>query len=193
MVTKKERIYRELLYRLEPRQQRFVVEYLIHQSATLAAKRAKYSAHTARQIGHENLTKPDIAEAVEAGMAMILERAEVDAERVVRELSAIAFSNLLHYLINDEGYIELEEDAPSEAIRAVQSVRRKKRVTTHNDGTETVSFESDYRLWDKIQALTLLGKKLKMWVDRFEEVNPQDEAYRLLLKQLREKEQAASN
>ena len=45
---------------LEPRQERFVLEYLIDLNATQAAIRAGYSEKTARAIGCENLTKPDI-------------------------------------------------------------------------------------------------------------------------------------
>jgi hypothetical protein len=80
----------------------------------------------------------------------------------------------------------LAEDAPSEAIRAVASVTRKKKVTTHDDGSTTTTFESTYKLWDKLTALTLLGKKLRLFVERIETESPQDAAYRELLKQLRE-------
>lgn len=47
------------------RQEAFVAEYAKDRNATRAAIRAGYSARTARSIGHENLTKPDIAAAVE--------------------------------------------------------------------------------------------------------------------------------
>jgi phage terminase small subunit len=186
MLPEIERTYRELLHRLESRQQVFVSEYLIHHNAAKAARQAGYSTHTARQIGHENLTKPDIAEAIQAGTAMIIERCEVSAEELTRELAAIALSNVLHFAFDDDGYLGLAEDAPSEAIRAVASVTRKKKVTNHDDGSTTTTFESTYKLWDKLTALTLLGKKLRLFVERIETESPQDEAYKLLLKQLRE-------
>jgi hypothetical protein len=46
---------------MTPKQARFVQEYLIDLNAAQAAIRAGYSAKTARVIGHENLTNPDIA------------------------------------------------------------------------------------------------------------------------------------
>ncbi len=49
---------------LTPKQARFVEEYLIDLNATQAAIRAGYSAKTARAMGCENLTKPDIQAAV---------------------------------------------------------------------------------------------------------------------------------
>ena len=44
---------------LSTKQQVFVEEYLRSLNATEAARRAGYSAKTARSIGSENLTKPD--------------------------------------------------------------------------------------------------------------------------------------
>jgi terminase small subunit-like protein len=45
---------------LSPKQRRFVAEYLIDLNAAEAAIRAGYSHKTARSVGSENLTKPDI-------------------------------------------------------------------------------------------------------------------------------------
>ena len=51
--------------KLTLRQQRFVEEYLVDLNATQAAIRAGYSPKTARQQGHENLTKPYIEAAIQ--------------------------------------------------------------------------------------------------------------------------------
>ena len=48
--------------KLNAKQIRFCEEYLIDLNATQAAIRADYSEKTAKQIGSENLSKPDIAE-----------------------------------------------------------------------------------------------------------------------------------
>ena len=65
--------------KLTPKQVRFVQEYLIDPNAAQAAIRAGYSAKTARVIGHENLTKPDIAAAIEKAMAERAERTRLSA------------------------------------------------------------------------------------------------------------------
>lgn len=70
---------------LEPRQQRFVEEYLVDLNGTQAAIRAGYSAKTARAMGTENLSKPAIASAVRAAMAKLSAKTDISAERVVRE------------------------------------------------------------------------------------------------------------
>ena len=45
---------------LNPKQLTFAREYIIDHNATQAAIRAGYSAKTAKQMGSENLSKPDI-------------------------------------------------------------------------------------------------------------------------------------
>jgi hypothetical protein len=46
-------------------------------------------------------------------------------------------------------------------------------------------------LWDKIAAANLLGKKLKLFVERVEVENPQDEVLRLMVKKLKDEQSQA--
>ena len=68
---------------LTMKQKCFVEEYLVDLNATQAAIRADYSPKTARAIGAENLTKPDIAKAVTEAMANRSERTMVDQDWVL--------------------------------------------------------------------------------------------------------------
>ena len=70
---------------LSPKQQRFVDEYLIDLNATQAAIRAGYSKKTARQIGSENLSKPDIQEAIAEAKRERSEATKIDAGWVLRQ------------------------------------------------------------------------------------------------------------
>lgn len=74
---------------LNPKQARFVAEYLIDSNATQAAIRAGYSKKTAAVIGAENLRKPNIAAAVKAGRAKITDKLEITAERLIRDVLEI--------------------------------------------------------------------------------------------------------
>ena len=78
---------------LTPKQERFVAEYLIDLNATQAAIRAGYSVKTARQIGEQNLSKLDIAEAVKSAMDKRADRNSVTQDEVIsglRELRDMA-------------------------------------------------------------------------------------------------------
>jgi len=70
---------------LTPKQEAFCREYLIDLNATQAAIRAGYSAKTAKAVGHENLTKPDIASAIADAQAIRAEKVGIDAEYVLRQ------------------------------------------------------------------------------------------------------------
>ena len=78
---------------LTPKQQRFVDEYLIDLNATQAAIRAGYSVNTAAVQGYEHLQKPHIQSAIAAARARQQERTEITADRVIREIAAIALAD----------------------------------------------------------------------------------------------------
>lgn len=59
---------------------------MVDLNATQAAIRAGYSPKTAKVIGSENLTKPDIAAAVTAGKARQLEAADLTAVTTLRAI-----------------------------------------------------------------------------------------------------------
>ncbi len=79
---------------MTPKQQRFVEEYLIDLNATQAAIRAGYSKKTARAVGSENLTKPDIRAAVAEAQQARSERTKIDADWVLKRLAGEATADL---------------------------------------------------------------------------------------------------
>jgi hypothetical protein len=83
---------------LTAKQQRFVDEYLIDLNATQAAIRAGYSEKTAYSIGNENLSKPEIAKAIEGAQTARAKRTEITADRVLTELGKLGFSNMQDYM-----------------------------------------------------------------------------------------------
>jgi phage terminase small subunit len=80
---------------LTPKQARFVHEYLIDLNATQAAIRSGYSKHTANEIGAENLAKPSIRAAVEAGRAKAAAKAGITLEDHLKELARIRDAAIL--------------------------------------------------------------------------------------------------
>ena len=140
------------------KQQRFVEEYLIDLNATQAAIRAGYSPDSAKEIGSENLTKPDIAKAVDQAIAERSRRTGVNADRVVRELAKIAFVNAGEVVDLDTAL--LMDKISDDDMAAIQSVKVK---TFGEDG-----IEREVKLADKLKALELLGKHLGLFKDKVE-------------------------
>lgn len=75
--------------KLTAKQQRFCDEYLIDLNATQAAIRAGYSAKTAKQIGQENLTKPDLQEYISKRMEQKESGLIADQDEVLRYLTSV--------------------------------------------------------------------------------------------------------
>lgn len=145
--------------RLTKKQQLFVEEYLIDLNATQAAIRAGYSTQTARQMGDENLSKPDIKNSIEKALAERSKRTGVNADRIIRELAKLAFINPTDVINMDEATIK--GDANRDDTAAISSVKVKTIPT--EDGNIT---EREVKTYDKIKALELLGKHIGMFSDR---------------------------
>lgn len=147
--------------KLNAKQQRFVEEYLIDLNATQAAIRAGYSVKTAKEIGCENLTKPNIQEAIDKLMAERSKRTGVNQDRVIQELARIAFVNPQNVINADDGSVRA--DASDDDLACIQSVKVKTM-----SGDKGYSEEREVRLNDKMKALELLGKHLGMFKDKVE-------------------------
>lgn len=152
---------------LNRRRARFVQEYLIDLNAARAARDAGYSEKTARVIGFELLTFPDIQAAIARAMAARSERTDITQDRVLTELALLAFSDLTHYAVNDNGDVVLAEGAPAAAMRALQSIKRK--IIRRGQGKdEEVTREVEIRLWDKPGPLRLAGQHVGILIDKHE-------------------------
>lgn len=146
---------------LTPKQKRFVEEYLIDLNATQAAIRAGYSQKTAKEIGCENLTKPNIEIAIQTALAARSKRTEITAEMVLAELARVGFSNMAHYAKwNPDGVTLVDSDnLTDDAARCVAEVSQ---TVTAEGGTVK------FKLHDKVSALEKLGRHLGMFTEKVE-------------------------
>ena len=142
--------------KLTEKQQRFVNEYLIDLNATQAAIRAGYSVKTADAIGCENLTKPNIQQAIAEHMAERSRRTGVNQDRVVLELAKIAFVRMTD-VVDSNGRIK--QDASADDLSCIESIKYKE-----SGG----SVEREVKVASKLKALELLGKHLGMWNDKLD-------------------------
>jgi phage terminase small subunit len=76
---------------LNPKQLRFVAEYLKDHNATQAAIRAGYSAKTAYSQGQRLLKHVEVKARVGKGMGKLMSNLEITAERVLKERARLAF------------------------------------------------------------------------------------------------------
>ncbi|ENU16972.1 terminase small subunit [Acinetobacter lwoffii] len=139
---------------LTPKQQRFVEEYLIDLNATQAAIRAGYSEKTAKEIGSENLTKPNIAKAIEEAQNKRTEQTQIDAAYVLRRLVEIDQMDVLD-IMDDQMKIRPVNEWPK--------VWRQYVVNLEN--LELSDGEGCFKKikWpDKVKNLELLGRHVSV-------------------------------
>lgn len=141
------------------RQERFVAAYLESFNATEAAIRAGYSKKSAATKGSQLLKVRKIQEAVQAKQKNWLDGIDISPERILKELSELAYTKYEDvYDILKGGKIRVKrfEDMPPGASGAI----RELKIDYHGN--------VQVKLYDRKEALELLGKYRAMWVNRQE-------------------------
>ena len=146
--------------KMTKKQQLFVDEYLIDLNATQAAIRAGYSVETAAVIGCENLTKPNIQQAIAEKMAERSKRTGVNQDRVVLELAKLAFVKMTD-IVDSHGRIK--DTATDDDLACIESMKYKS-----SESETGSSIEREVKIASKMKALELLGKHLGMWNDKID-------------------------
>lgn len=146
--------------KLTKKQQLFVQEYLIDLNATQAAIRAGYSVESARDIGCENLTKPNIQHEIAVAMAERSKRTGINQDRIVLELAKLALVKMTD-IVDDHGRIK--GTATDDDLACIESIKYKE-----SDNEFGGSVEREVKIGSKIKALELLGKHLGMWNDKID-------------------------
>lgn len=140
------------------KEKRFCEEYLIDGNATKAAIRAGYSQKSAKSIGSENLTKPDLHAYIEKLQAERSRRTGITADRVLEELAKIGFVKATDVINGSTG--EIKEDAAPEDLACISSIKVK--VIPTEDGPIV---EREVKLVDKNKSLEMLGKHLGLFTE----------------------------
>lgn len=157
--------------KLKAKQLAFCQEYLIDLNATQAAIRAGYSERTARQAGAENLSKPVIQSEVKRLMEERAARNEIDADTVLGELLRIARADI-GQAFNPDGSLKSMADMPEEIRRAISGVDVFEEFEGRGEDREQIGFTKKVRFWDKVKALEMLGRHLRLFIDKVEHSGP---------------------
>ena len=123
---------------LNPKQARFVAEYVKDLNATQAAIRAGYSAQTARQQASDLLAKPDIAAAVKELTAQQMEAAGMEAAETKRVIGWQVRRDIRR-LFDDKGNLRPIHELTEEEASYIDGIDVVKRNLTAGDGaTDTI-------------------------------------------------------
>lgn len=144
--------------KMTAKQQRFCDEYLIDMNAAQAAIRAGYSKKTAKQIGQENLTKPDLAEYIKKRMDEKEKALIADQDEVLKYLSAVMRREKTESVV-----VTLSKEVS--AYEPVNGTIRKR--ITREEIPQIIDIPA--KLSDANKAAELLGKAYRLYTDRVEQ------------------------
>lgn len=156
-------------------QQMFVAEYTVHFDGKRAALAAGYSEKSAQTQSYQLLQNPKIQKAITQTMQEYGDTHAILKQRIINELSLIAFSDFAEYVEN--GYRLRDISALKRKQTAVIKEIKVRRTSSDKFGE---SEETTIKLWSKEKALELLGKHLGIVIDRTEVTTKNPEAQKLL-------------
>jgi phage terminase small subunit len=134
-------------------------------NATEAALMAGYSQKSARNIGSENMAKPDIRARIAFLQRATMKKLEVTPERIMAEVAKVAFASLGDFIkvqSDGTGYIDLKDVTP-EMFAALESyeVTELPPFKTVENGEEVVRevLKIKVKLSPKLDALEKLMRR----------------------------------
>lgn len=150
---------------LTAQQEAFCQHYTKHWNATRAAREAKYNTKNPHVMGYQLLQNPLVQERIDHLKSHALKEIGITRERVLTELSRIAFTSMRDLASWSGGTMSLRSsDEISEDVAAAVS-----------EVSETVSKDGGsikIKQHDKVRALELLGKYQKIFTERLEHSGP---------------------
>jgi len=160
---------------LSLKQKVFAREYVKDYNGTHAALRAGYSKTSAHVFASNLLRRSKIRQLIEDHEKNLSTRFANTKEKILKEMSLIAHSDLADYLTPD-GEIRVTnlKDLPPQVSRAIKKVRVhtvKRLVKNRVDGEppdELIEQHIDFELYDKNSALEKMGRELGMFIEKKE-------------------------
>lgn len=143
--------------KLNDRQELFCLEYIKDLNAAQAAIRAGYSKRTARFIGAENLTKPNIKDRIDDLQKDRKEELKIDANYVLKRLYEIDRMDVLD-ILNDDGGLKPVKEWPEAWRRSLSGLEVVEMMA---DG-DPVGVLKKIKWPDKVKNLELLGKHISV-------------------------------
>ena len=146
---------------MTPKQARFVEEYLVDLNASEAYLRAGYKTGNPNVCGSRLLANASIQKSVQEAQADLSRRTEITQERVLKELSRVAFGSQRDLLSWGPSGVVLEESNGLTDDAAAMVAEVGETVTANGKSLKL-------KTHDKVKALELIGRHLGMFKDKIE-------------------------
>ena len=144
---------------LTTKQKIFCKEYVIDLNASQACLRAGYKTKKAHILGAQCLKKPHIQKEIARLMKPRVEKLNLTADMVIKELMKLGFGSTQSLFDKDGNLIPIHE-LPADVAASITEVSEDQAGTRK------------YKTASKTESLKLLGQYLKLFVERKEIESP---------------------
>lgn len=131
-----------VMAKMTEKQRRFADYYIETGNATESAIRAGYSKKTAKEMGHENLTKPHLREYIDKRLEEMAEKRIMNAEEAMQLLTAIARNEEKEEVVLfGEGGSIIEEKGISakDRLKAIELIGKRFAMWTEKQQVENIT------------------------------------------------------
>ena len=115
--------------KLTEKQKRFADEYIISGNATQAAIKAGYSKKTARFVGAENLTKPNIKNYIDERLAKLESERIANAQEVLEYLTGVMRGDEKEEVMTEDG-VSYREPSVKDRLKAAELLGKRHALFT---------------------------------------------------------------
>lgn len=116
--------------KLTIKQKNFADEYIISGNATQAAINAGYSKKTARKIGSENLTKPDIKAYIDERMKKLDEESIANQKEILQLITKHARMETVEHNVTKDGRVVKTPTSPANSLKALELLGKVNQMFT---------------------------------------------------------------
>lgn len=148
----------------------FCHEYIKDLNGKRAAIAVGYSEKGASVCATKLLKQPDVRSLIQALMDKRSKRMDITADRVLEEIARSAFFDIGD-LYNESGAIKPLHEIESQARRAIASIESQELFEGFGKDRIQTGHTKKLKLNDKLKALELLGRHLKLFTDKVEHVS----------------------
>ena len=155
---------------LTDKQKLFCREYIVDFNGTRAYKAAKFkvsSDNSAAVLAGKLLRNIHIQECIKKLAQQHQENVGLNAEWVLQELMKVAGVDIKD-VYDDAGNLKPIHEIEDSARRAIASIETEELYEGFGKDRVQIGHTKKIRYWDKLKALDLLGKHLKLFSDRVE-------------------------
>jgi phage terminase small subunit len=161
-------------FKRSQREQIFAREYLLDFNATRAAIAAGLAPKSAAVEASKLLRKPKIQALITKLIEKKFEKLDISAERILQELARLGFIDPAN-LFDEAGSLKPIHQMDEDTRRAIAGLDHDELFEYFGKGQrKNVGTTTKVKLADKIRALELLGKYLKLFTEKVEVTASED-------------------